>query len=301
MGTIHTVLHLAASRSWPVHQLDVKNAFLHDLLAERVCCLQLADFINETHLDHVCLLSKSLYGLKQAPQACYQWFTDEIQSIGFKPASSDTLLFIHKHGNDVAYLLLYVNNIVLTTSSPSLLQHVIGQLSSPFAIKDLGPLHFFFDIHVQCTESAFFLHQAKYAEDNLDRAGMINYKPLPTPVDTNPKALATAGAPTMDASFYRNIIDALQYLTLTCLNLTYAMHQVCLHMHCVHDTHWALIKCILCYIRGTTAHGMHIIGPTNLQIKASSDADWASCTDTRQSMLGYCVFIGDSLVSWSSK
>ena len=70
-GTIRTVLQLAVSRAWPVHQLDVSNAFLHGHLAEQVFCEQPTGFVDATHPDHVCLLSRSLYGLKQAPRAWY--------------------------------------------------------------------------------------------------------------------------------------------------------------------------------------------------------------------------------------
>jgi hypothetical protein len=84
-------------------------------------CLQPVGFIDDAHPNHVCLLSKSLYRLKHASRIWYQWFSGEIQSIGFMPASSDTSLFVHKHGNDVAYLLLYVDDIILMISSPSLL------------------------------------------------------------------------------------------------------------------------------------------------------------------------------------
>jgi hypothetical protein len=72
-------------------------------------------------------------------------------------------------------------------------------------MKDLGLLHFFLGIHVQRTESGFFLHQAKYAEDVLDQANMLNCKPSPTPIDTNPKSSATEGAPATNAPFYRNM------------------------------------------------------------------------------------------------
>ena len=65
------MLHLAAARDWPVHQLDVKNAFLHGDLTEQVYCQQPSSFINLDKPDVVCLLRKSLYGLKQAPRA---WF-----------------------------------------------------------------------------------------------------------------------------------------------------------------------------------------------------------------------------------
>jgi hypothetical protein len=68
-ATIRVVLSIAASRSWPIHQLDVKNAFLHGHLNETVYCQQPPDFVDPAAPDHVCLLLKSLYGLKQAPRA----------------------------------------------------------------------------------------------------------------------------------------------------------------------------------------------------------------------------------------
>jgi hypothetical protein len=71
-ATIRVVLSIAASRSWPIHQLDVKNAFLHDHLTETVYC---ARFRRPGCPDHVCLLQKSLYGLKQAPRAWHQRFS----------------------------------------------------------------------------------------------------------------------------------------------------------------------------------------------------------------------------------
>jgi hypothetical protein len=79
------------------------------------------------------------------------------------------------------------------------------------------------------------------------------------------------------------------------------MHQVCLHMHAPHDSHWALVMRILRYTHGTTSHGIHLISSTNTVIKAYSDVDWAGFPDTRRSISCYCVFLGDSLVSWSSK
>jgi hypothetical protein len=163
------------------------------------------------------------------------------------------------------------------------------------------PLHFFLGIHVQRSLSGFFLHQAKYAKDIFDRAGMVNCKPAPTPVSTSSKSSATDVSPAPDGSFYRSIAGTLQYLTLTRPDLTYAVNQAYLHMHVLHDSHWALVKRILRYIRGTTGHGVHIYGSAGVQIKAYSDADWAGCPDTRHSMSGDCIFIGDSLVAWSSK
>jgi histone deacetylase 1/2 len=129
-----------------VHQLDVKNAFLHGDLAERVYCHQPAGFVDKTHPDHVCLLVKSLYGLKQAPRAWFLRLGNHLLSMGFIASRSDSSLFIYKNGEHMAYLLVYVNDIILTASSAALLRHVVDQLSQAFTIKDLGDLHFFLGV-----------------------------------------------------------------------------------------------------------------------------------------------------------
>ncbi|GJV82142.1 ribonuclease H-like domain-containing protein [Tanacetum coccineum] len=111
LGTIRTVLSLAISRHWPVHQLDVKNAFLHGDLAETVYMHQPPGFRDPEHPDYVCLLQRSLYGLKQAPRAWFQRFAAYITTVGFTPSRCDSSLFIYRQGDDTTFLLLYVDDI----------------------------------------------------------------------------------------------------------------------------------------------------------------------------------------------
>jgi hypothetical protein len=126
-ATIHAVLSLVLCRDWAIHQLDVKNAFLHDTLTETVYYSQPTGFVNAAHPDLVCRLNRSLYGLKQAPWAWYSRFASYLASIGFVEAKSDTTLFIYRRGDDTTYLLLYVD-VVLTASTADLLQHTIVAL-----------------------------------------------------------------------------------------------------------------------------------------------------------------------------
>jgi hypothetical protein len=127
-ATVRTVLSLALERSWPMHQLDVKNVFLHGTLTETVYCSQPTGFVDSSHPDFVCRINKSLYGLKQAPRAWYSRFATFLQTLGFTEAKSDTSLFIYHYGGETAYLLLYVDDIVLTASSESLLHRIIASL-----------------------------------------------------------------------------------------------------------------------------------------------------------------------------
>jgi hypothetical protein len=300
-ATIRVVLSIAASRSWPIHQLDVKNAFLHGNLEETVYCQQPSGFVDPSAPTAVCLLQKSLYGLKQAPRAWYQWFSTYIRQLGFTSSASDTSLFIYKDGDNVAYLLLYVDDIMLTASSTSLLQHITARLHSEFAMTDLGDLHFFLGISVTRSADGLFLSQRQYAVDLLRRAGMSECHPTATPVDARCKLSATDGAPVSDPTEYRSLAGALQYLTLTRPEIAYAVQQVCLFMHDPREPHLALVKRILRYIKGTLHIGLHIGTAPVDSLTAYSDADWAGCPDSRRSTSGYCVFLGENLVSWSSK
>ncbi|XP_051222169.1 uncharacterized mitochondrial protein AtMg00810-like [Lolium perenne] len=115
----------------------------------------------------------------------------------------------------MAYLLLYVDDIILTASTAGLLRQLTDSLRAEFALKDLGPLHYFLGIEVVRRVDGFFLHQRKYTHELLERAGMLNCNPALTPVDTKAKLSASDGSLASDALFYRSIIGALQYLTLT--------------------------------------------------------------------------------------
>ncbi|WVZ85642.1 hypothetical protein U9M48_032542, partial [Paspalum notatum var. saurae] len=289
---IRTVLTLIATHTWPAHQLDVSNAFLHGNLSEQVYCQQPTGFVDPQRPKDVCLLSRSLYGLRQAPRVWFEHFTKH---------RADTSLFILHNGSDIAYLLLYVDDMILSASSPSLLQRIVTQLRHAFAVKDMGPLRYFLGTEVHRDRHGFFLNQAKYAAELLDRAGMSNCKIASTPADTKSKPSSDDGKLVADASDYRSLAGALQYLTLTRPDIAYAVQQVCLHMHAPRDVHMTMLKRILRYVKGTLHLGIQLCPVTTPSITAYSDPDWAGCPDTRRSTSGFCVFLGDSLISWSSK
>jgi hypothetical protein len=182
-ATVRRVLATAVSRAWPIQQLDVKNAFLHGTLSETVFCCQPTGFTDLAHPDLVCRLHKSLYGLKQAPWAWYTRFATYLTTMGFIEAKSDTSLFIFRRGSDTVYLLLYVDDIILTASSMELLRRTISALQREFTMKDLGPLHHFLDITVERRSDGLFLHQRTYMLDILKRAVMADCKPCTTPVE----------------------------------------------------------------------------------------------------------------------
>ena len=129
---------------------------------------------------------------------------------------------------------------------------------------------------------------------------MAECKPCTTPVDINPK-LPADGPPVLNPSDYRSLAGALQWLTFTRPDISYAVQQVCLFMHDPREPHLAALKRILRYVRGTLHMGLLLQPSRSSDLTVYSDADWAGCPDTRRSTFGYAVFLGDNLVSWSSK
>jgi len=214
-ATIRTVLSLAVSEDWPIHQVDVKNAFLHGTLTETILAQQPSGFVDPPYPKHVCRLNKSLYGLKQAPRTWFLRFTNFLFTMGFHASKSDPSLFIQNTAGRIAYLLLYVDDIILTANSMALLTSIINSLCCEFSMSDLGPLQHFLGINVTRTADGMFLSQDQYATDILEHAKMVNCNPSNTPIDTKQKPSAQTGKPVLDATEYRSLAGALQYLTLT--------------------------------------------------------------------------------------
>ncbi|GJV91120.1 ribonuclease H-like domain-containing protein [Tanacetum coccineum] len=206
--TIQTVLSLAVSRHWPIHQLDVKNAFLHGDL----------------------------------------------------------------HGMDTSYLLLYVDDIVLKASSQPLLQRITVLLHQEFFMTDLGSLNYFLGISVTQDSSGMFLSQKKYAVEILKKAHMVNCNSSRTLVDRESK-LGADGDPIFDPTVYRSLAEP----------------------------HFSALKRVLRYVHGILDYGLQLFSSSTTNLVAYSDADWACCPTTRRSTSGYCVFLGNNLLSWSAK
>ncbi|XP_021775243.1 uncharacterized protein LOC110739098 [Chenopodium quinoa] len=141
-------------------------------------------------------------------------------------------------------------------------------------------------IAVTRTPSYLLLSQEKYAQEILERAGLGSCKPAATPVDTKSKLSADAGPPFRDP---------------TLLDIAYAVQQVCLFMHDPRESHYDALKRILRYVQDTINHGLHLYPSTSHRLITYTDGDWGGCPDTRRSTSGYCCFLGDNLVSWSSK
>ncbi|XP_062118419.1 uncharacterized mitochondrial protein AtMg00810-like [Humulus lupulus] len=198
-------------------------------------------------------------------------------------------------------VLIYVDDIIVTGNDLKKLQDFTTQLNNIFSLKDLGPLHYFLGIEVHRDETGLYLSQAKYIKELLTRTEMLHLKQCSTPMTVGKALSKTDGDLLQQPTLYRSVIGGLQYLTHTRPDLSFAVNKLNQYLQAPTTTHWSVAKRILRYLKGIINHGLHIKYSDQLNITGYSDADWACCPDDRKSVAGYCVYLGGTLVSWSSK
>ena len=302
-ATIRLVLAIAVSKGWSLRQLDVQNAFLHGILEEEVFMRQPPGYEDKKSPHYVCKLDKALYGLKQAPRAWYSRLSLQLKYLGFIASKADTSLFIYNKAGVVIFVLIYVDDIIVASSSQNATNALLHDLSSEFALKDLGDLHFFLGIEVKKTQDGIVLNQEKYITELLSRMGMKNCKPVPTPLSSSEKLSAYEGVPLQEeeSTRYRSTVGALQYLTLTRPDISFAVNKVCQYLHAPTSAHWSAVKRIVRYVKHTMGIGLHFKRSNSTLVSAFSDADWAGCSDDRRSTGGFAIFFGSNLISWSAR
>ncbi|XP_019056003.1 PREDICTED: uncharacterized protein LOC109115891 [Nelumbo nucifera] len=167
-------------------------------------------------------------------------------------------------GTDVIFLLVYVDDLLITGSSNSALTQLISQLSSTFALRDLREAHYFLGLELHRSSDGVHLSQRKYIHDLLFKTKMHEAKPIHTPMAASTRLDVAHGSP---------LPDAIEYC----------------------------IKRILRYLKSTIDHVITFRTSPELALEAFSDADWASCPVDRLSQGGFCVYLGRNLISWSSR
>ncbi|XP_071740973.1 uncharacterized mitochondrial protein AtMg00810-like [Rutidosis leptorrhynchoides] len=257
-------------------------------------------FTDSRFPSHVCKLKKVLYGLKQAPRAWFQHLSHFLIRLGFTCSRSDPSLFIFKRNSCILYFLVYVDDIILTDNHSATIQTFISRLNDEFSIKDLGKLNYFLGLEVTDRPTGLFLSQTKYARDILARADLLDSKPAATPLATT-ENFSSHGTAYSDPTHYHSLVGALQYLTITRSDLSYAVNQVSQILQAPTMDHFQAVKRMLRYVKGTLIFSLTFSHAPSSSLLGYSDADWARCIETCRSTYGYSIFLGGNLVSWSAK
>ncbi|CAL1391748.1 unnamed protein product [Linum trigynum] len=300
--TVRTVFTLALSQSWPIAQFDVNNAFLQGPLQEEVYMVQPPGFVDPSRPDHVCRLRRAIYGLRQAPRAWYTALSTFLVDFGFTRTHSDASLFVYSRGQVLLYFLVYVDDLLLTGNDPTTLTAFQQALSARFSLKALGDVNYFLGIEVIPTGTGYILSQHKYMVDVLNRFMMTDATPVSTPLAASTVLSLHDGTPPTDATRFRQIIGALQYLVYTRPDIAYSVNKLSQYMHSPTASHWQSVKRLLRYVSGTLTFGLSIRrSPGPLSLTAFADADWAGDRDDRSSTSGYLIYLGSTLVSWRSQ
>eukprot|EP01018_Ginkgo_biloba_P031340 Gb_07919 [translate_table: standard] len=234
MTSIRLTLAIAATHGWVMHQMDVKSAFLHGDLEEEIYMEQPSRFVQDSSL--VCRL-RSIYGLKQTPRAWYAKMDSFLLASGFTRCHSDPNVYFLQQDDSLLILVLYVDDLCITMSSPSIITMVKDALQDRFSMKYLGLLHYFLGIEISQSDSRITLAQPKYALDLLAQFHMTDCKPSLTPFLSRVKLEADCSTPLVDATLYRQLVGSLIYLTHSRPDISFAVGMVSRFMQEPHELH----------------------------------------------------------------
>ena len=164
----------------------------------------------------------------------------------------------------------------------------------------MGISHFL-GLEVYSQDHGLFLNQHKYIQDLIELAGLKDATAIDTPMEVNVTYRKDEGKLLPDPFLYRQLVGSLIYLTITRPDISYDVHIVSKFMHSPRHLHLAAVRRIIRYLIGSPTHGLLFPTKSALHLTAYGDADWAGCRNTRKSTIGWCVFLGDALISWKCK
>jgi hypothetical protein len=273
MTTVKAIIVMATSKGWSLHQMNVKNVFLHGDLQEEVYMEQPSSYVDQTHPNLVCRLKKALYGLKQAPRAWSDKIGQYLITSGFQTSNVDFSLYVKKTNHGIVIIVIYVDDLIIIGDSNVDISDLKKLLKQEFEMKDSGELHYFLDIEVIQSPKEIWLLQRQYALNKLSKYGMTSCKPILIPLEQNVKLSADEGDLMEDITMYRHIMGSLIYRTITRPYLNYAVGVVSQFMQTPRKPHLDVVRHILRYIKHILQRGIFYEAKSQLQVHGYTDAD----------------------------
>ena len=308
--SLRTVLAIANEEGLLVHQMDVKNAFLHGELEEDVFMEQPEFLVKKGEEEKVWKLNKALYGLKQAPRAWNKRLDDFLKGKGFYQCLNDTAIYTKGEGDDKVILAVYVDDILLISKKICGVNEVKGDLSREFEMVDFEEVESILGIQItrSMEEGWLELDQKRYVEVILSKFHMSDCKGVTIPLEGGLKYTKEQEAITeeerreMESIPFRQAIGSLMYLMVcTRPDLAASIGVFSKFMQNPGIQHWEGIKRIFRYLKMTAGKCLRFEKQGRVEVKGYCDADWAGDIDTMKSTSGYVFMIGGGAISWSSK
>ena len=301
LEAVRIFLAYAAHKNITVYQMDIKTAFLNGTLKEEVYVSQPEGFVDKEHPDYVYKLKKAIYGLKQAPRAWYDELSSFLLENNFTKGTVDSTLFTRKYKNDILIVQIYVDDIIFGSTNPNHSKHFANLMKSKFEMSMMGELKFFLGLQIHQSPRGIFINQAKYTIEILKKHGMENCDSVGTPMATSPKIGADLHGKPIDPKIYRSMIGSLMYLTASRPDIQFAVCLLARFQARPTELHLKEVKRIFRYLRRTINMGLWYPKDSEFKLTAFSDADHAGDQVTAKSTSGSAQFLGEKLVSWSSR
>ncbi|GJW00042.1 retrovirus-related pol polyprotein from transposon TNT 1-94 [Tanacetum coccineum] len=203
----------AANKNMTIYQMNVKTTFLNGELREVVYVSQPEGFVDPDNPTHMYRLKKALYGLKQALWAWYDMLSSFLLSQKFSKGVVDPILFTRKEGKDILMAQIYVDDILFTSTDPSLCDKFDDITSSKFKMSMMGKMSFLLGLQISQSPRGIFINQKKYALETLKKYGMDTSDPVDTPMVNQMKLDEDLQGKLVNATHYRGMIGSLMYLT----------------------------------------------------------------------------------------
>ena len=305
MTSVRALMQLAAQNNYIVHQMDVKTAYLNapidcDIYLEQAKGYEV---LCENDEPLVYKLNKSLYGLKQSGRNWNNLLSKKLIDGGFKQSLTDPCIFVKHDSKDIIILLLWVDDMILVSSSASLLDKEKAALSQKFKMKDLGQISRFLGINFIVRPGKIEMSQKSYLEKVLQKFNMSDCKAKRTPSEA--KLNFSANSPSFDARKYREAIGSLIYaMTATRPDISWIVSKLAQYAQNPTEDHWTAVKHVLRYLKGTLDYSLSFTkSEDGLDLMGYCDADWAGSTEDRKSTSGYCFFLNknSACISWKCR
>ncbi|GJV92383.1 retrovirus-related pol polyprotein from transposon TNT 1-94, partial [Tanacetum coccineum] len=291
----------AANKNMTIFQMDVKTTLLNGELKEEVYVSQPEGFVDQEYPSHVYKLKKAIYSLKQAPRAWYDMLSSFLISQHHSKGVVDLTLFTRKAGNDLLLVQIYVEDIIFASTNTALCNEFANQMTTKFKMSMMGQMSFFLGLQISQSPKGIFLNQSNYAYEIIKKYGLLSSDSVYTPmVEKNKLDEDLQGTP-VDAILYRGMIGSLMYLTSSRPDLIYVVCLCARYQAKPTEKHLNVVKLIVQYLKGTINMDLWYSKDTSMSMTTYADADHVGCQDTRRSTSGSTQFLGDKLVSWSSK
>ncbi|XP_019431293.1 PREDICTED: uncharacterized protein LOC109338488 [Lupinus angustifolius] len=209
--------------------------------------------------------------------------------------------FTKSTDNTFTAILVYVDDLVRTGKNIDEITKVKQILDITYKIKDLGKLRYFLGLDIARYASSIHLNQRKYVLSLLEESSTLASKTAKTPFEPTTKLQAHEGIPITDPSSYKRLVGKLIYLTISRHDIYYAIQQLNLFMNNPLDNHYKATLRVLHYLKKSPSQGLFFSSTNSLRLSAFSVSDWASCLDSRKSIIGFCILLGSSIISSKTK